>query len=256
MNDNYTHTELLIQYLDGELPPSDAEKLEQELSGNQALQDEMESLRLSRLAISGYGLKQEIANLHFEAMKQLQTAPQRSKVRSIVRITMRVAASIIFILFAAGVYEYATISSKGLFNQQYSSFSLPVSRGGETESSAQTAFRQKDYDKVINIVEAEKSNAGYSPVESFLAAQSYLAKNETRNAIFWFEATLEKNLSFQTSIYQDDAEYFLALCYLQDKQIQKAWPLFQKINDNKNHLYHDKVNTWFMARLQLLKWKK
>jgi len=257
MNDNFTYTERLIQSLDGELEPSDVEKVKQEISSSKALQDELENLRLSMKAVSSYGLKSQISAIHYESMKQLQQrTPQRSKVRSIVRISMRVAASIVFILFAGGVYEYVTISSKSLFKQQYSAFSLPVSRGVETESGAQAAFRLKDYDKVINIAESQKSSAGYSQVESFLAAQSYLAKNETRNAIFWFEATREKNLSFQTSIYQDDTEYFLALCYLQDKQIQKAWPLFQKMHDNQNHLYHDKVDTWFMARLQLLKWKK
>jgi hypothetical protein len=65
MNENSTHTELLVQYLGGELEGTELEKLKINLANDPSLRDELENLQFAREAARRYGLKSKISNRSF-----------------------------------------------------------------------------------------------------------------------------------------------------------------------------------------------
>jgi hypothetical protein len=63
---------------------------------------------------------------------------------------------------------------------------------------------------------------------------------------------LNENRSGGKKVLNDDAEFYLALAYLKKGETKKSTDIFQKIHDNKNHLYNDQVTDLFLFRLKLL----
>ena len=86
----------------------------------------------------------------------------------------------------------------------------------------------------------------------FIAGNAYLQQNNSSEAIKCFLSVQEINKVQQTHLYEDDTEYYLAMSYLQHNETAKAFPLFEKINADKNHLYHSKVSGWFLRKLHWL----
>ncbi len=105
MNENSTNTELLIQYLDGELHGEQLETFKKNLEANPALREELENLRLAREAVSAYGLQKKIRSIHPEMMRELKvkTQPEPVITRMIFQYSLRVAA-VLIILFGFPPY--------------------------------------------------------------------------------------------------------------------------------------------------------
>ena len=255
MNNDFTYTEQLIQYLDNELSQEEAQLLEQRLTKDTALQSELETLRLSQVAVRSLGLRQEVNSVHEEMMQERLANPARVEVMNRgLRIALQIAAGLIILVMAVAVYQYATVSPGKLFAEQYKAFTVPASRGEEITNPVETAWRNKEYDRAWRIY--REGTVGKTPANSFFAAQSLVALNNIPAAIPVFEQVLQQNTQNNKAIYQEDAEYYLALCYLQNNQVEKAAPLFKSIYANTSHLYHDKTSYWFMKKLRLLQWKK
>jgi tetratricopeptide (TPR) repeat protein len=255
MNNNYTNSDLLVQYLDNELSPEEKSELETQLNQNTAMQQELENLTLAKQAIRNYGLKQKVGAIHIEMMKEMTAAEKPAKtgmVRSIARRTMKIAASLLLVLLGFGVYQYLSVSPDKLFAEKYQPYSLSVSRGAADTDAMEKAYLEKNYTAVISTftglsVAAQK--------ESFLAGQAYLATKDYPNAIACFNKVLSLNTAAKTTGFKDDTEYYLALSYLKNKEFKSAYPLFVSIHNNPDHLYNEKVTAGMMRKLKLINWK-
>ncbi|RYF82636.1 MAG: hypothetical protein EON98_11140, partial [Chitinophagaceae bacterium] len=99
--DDLRHNEnLLIRYLDGELPAEEKAMLEQRLQTDAALQQQLETLRVSIQAIRQYGAAQQVHHVHAEMMAELKGAKQGGKVRTMnrsVRYALAIAASVLVV---------------------------------------------------------------------------------------------------------------------------------------------------------------
>jgi tetratricopeptide (TPR) repeat protein len=255
MNDNYINTGLLVQYLDNELSTEEKLQLENQLKNNTAMQQELENLALSKDAVRTFGLKQKVAAIHKEMMNEMTSTQKISSpglVKKMVRISMKIAASLLLVMLGLGVYQYATVSPDKLFAENYQTYALSVSRGAGATDAMEKAYQQKDYGAVIKQFDI-LTNAGQK--ENFLAGQAYLATSKYAKAVECFNTILSLNTSTRTTTFNDDAEYYLALSYLKDKNFKSAYPLFTSIHNNTNHLYNDKVNNSVMRQLKLLSWK-
>ncbi len=255
MNNDYTNTDLLIQYLDGELSTEEKLKVETELKNNSAMQQELENLALSKDAVKTFGLKQKVAAIHKEMMSEMAATEKTSNhglVRKIVRISMKIAASLLLVMLGLGVYQYATVSPDKLFAENYQPYAASISRGAEETNVMEKAYQQKNYTVVISQFNTLNSA---DQKENFLAGQAYLASNNYKKAIECFNKILLLNAAKKATSFNDDAEYYLALSFLKDKNLKSAYPLFTTIHNNSAHLYNDKVNNSFMRQLKLLEWK-
>ena len=254
MYNNSTHTEKLISYLDGELSRSESEALLAELENNTDMQQELSNLISARSAIKHYGLAQKVNGIHQTMMQEMAAQKNTSKavVISLPKMIMRIAASIILLAGLFALYQYVTVSPDNLYNGQYTAYEVATMRGTTDINALEKAYGEKKYDDVIALY---KETVKPSVKEQFLAAQAYLIKTDYVNASALFNGIIETNKTANTSTLNDDSEYYLALSYLKNKETSKALVLFNKIHDNKDHLYHNKISSWYLAKVKLLNWK-
>lgn len=254
MNDNSTNTELLIQYLDGELSGEALNALHAQLAADTAMQQELENLRVSRLLLQVHGLKQKVSTLHTEMMQELQGQPAKTApVRQLWKPWMRVAALLIVILGTGILYQYARLSSRMLFTDQYQSFALHENRGSATASTIDSLYNAGAYDKLLQLFTQSppQTATGY-----FLTGNAAMRLNKADVAVTCFLRAQQLNVINHSHYFEDDLTYYLALAYLQNDEPQKALPLFEQIHADKSHPYNRQVSGWFLQKLHWVIGKK
>jgi tetratricopeptide (TPR) repeat protein len=254
MDNNNDYSEKLVRYLDSELSEAERKALQTELENNTAMQQELDNLILTKDVIKNYGLVQKVNSIHKTMMQEMpmQTTTPKAVVRSMPKMIMRIAASVIILVGLFGLYQYLSVSPGNLYNDKYTAYQVATMRGTTAESTLEKAYSEKKYEEVIALY---TQTAKPATNEQFLAAQAYLTKANYNNAIALFNDIIEKNKTAGTATLNDDAEYYLALSYMKNKETAKALPLFNKIRDDKDHLYHDKISSWYLAKVKLLNWK-
>jgi hypothetical protein len=256
MNNNNTNTDILIQYLDNELSIEEKTNLENQLKHDTVMQQELENLTLAKSAIKTYGLKKHVAIIHAEMMNEMlvekTSSTQQGIVKRMAKLSMKVAAAVFIVMLGLGVYQYTTITPDKVFASNYKPYTLSVNRGAIETDVMENSFQEKNYSAVINQFETLKEA---STKENFLAGVAYMETNNYKNAITSLNNVLSKNALDKTAVYNDDAQYFLALSYLKNNDIKLATPIFEAIHNNANHLYNDNVSNAFMRNLKILNWK-
>src|SRR5664279_4236393 len=121
MSDISTDTELLIQYLDGELSGEPLRNITIRLSENAELRGELENLQMAREAMKSFGLKSRIGDIHKEMMRELKNSGSNRSgmVRSIFQTSLRIAAVLIVLLGASALYQYLNVTPDRLFNESF-----------------------------------------------------------------------------------------------------------------------------------------
>ncbi len=256
MNNNNLNTDTLLEYLDNELSVESKRKLEAQMEDNTELQQELEHLVLAKGAVKSYGMKQHISNIHKEMMAEMgdskTTLKEKGIVRRMVKFSMKIAASVLIGLICLGVYQYTTVSDDKVFNNNYDAYTLNTSRSATDNTTIEKLYQEKNYESVINLYAAITDA---SAKEIFLVGMSFMEIKNYSKAIESFNKVLAINKTNQSTNYMDDAQYFLAMSYLKSSIIKSAYPIFEAIKNNKEHLYNDKMTTRFMYSLWLLKIK-
>ncbi len=251
MDNNLHNSEKLVRYIDDELNEAELKALRRELETNSSLQQELNNLLITKDVIKNYGIVQKVNGIHKTMMLDLATDIYSTKavIRKFPKMIISIAASIIIIMGLFGLYQYLTISPNNLYQEKYTPYQLAVMRGTTAESTITSAYSEKRYDSVIALYNQMKEP---TMNEQFLTAQSYLNKADYSNAITLFTTIVEKNNSAHLSVLEDEAEYYLALGYVKNNEAAKALPLFEKMYNDKNHVYHNKIDRWYLAKIQLL----
>ena len=254
MNNNSTNPDELIQLLDGELQGESLQLLQQKIAGNPQLAADLENLRLAKAAVASYGLKKTIGNIHAEMMQELDTdaVPLRIGMRRIIQYTMRIAAMLAIVLGSTALYQYFSVTPEKLFSENYQAFTLRETRGSRS-TALETLYKKGDFAAVIN---AFSQLTAPQPTDYFLTGCAALGNNNAAAAIASLLALQEHNQQNKTHFYEDDATYYLALAYLQNKELDKALPLFEKIHSDPGHPYHSRISGWWLRKLQRLAHKK
>jgi tetratricopeptide (TPR) repeat protein len=253
---NYTNSDLLVDYIDNNLSLEEKIKVEAMLQNDETIQTELDNLVLAKNAIEYYGIRKQVRLIHQNMMannaEEQPIKKEKGIIRSMVKWSIRIAASLLIVMLGLGVYQYATITSDKLFDENYSAYTISVTRGEVSETFMEKAFQEKKYEAVIaaflNVKDATQK-------ESFIAGHAYLETKNYEKANEAYNAVLLKNKATQQTIFNDDAQYFLAMSYLKNKKINLAKPIFENINNTSTHLYNDKVSSTFMRNLKLLSWK-
>lgn len=255
--DNSTHnmSEKLVQYLDGELTGIEKDNLEKSLAGDTALQRELQSLKETREAVMQFGLQQQVSGIHQQMMQEMQ--PPVRKINSskrIFRYSMAVAASLVLIIGGYFAWNFYSLSSNKVFASNYRSYELSTMRDDDTTqiSSIEKAYRDRNYKEVIVLSEQQST---VSVKETFLAAMSYVEQGNNTKAIEHFKKVIAANSSPETAIMKDEAEYYLALTYIRNKDFDFALDLLKSIKEDPNHIYHKEVTAKLIRQVKMLKWR-
>ena len=246
--------DILVRYLDGELTAEEKDELEEQLEANEELQEELDRLRHTREAIRLYGLKQNVKDIHADMIKELRPGQKKIKrISKIARYTIAVAASLLLLVGAYLIYNFATLSSDKIFASRYHPYELVTLRdGSSTESPIEKAYRQKSYKSVVSI---HKSGKDLSAHDHFLCGAAALELKDNTTAIDCFRSAILANKSASQADLADEAEYYLALAYIRNKDFDFALGLLRSIRDDQDHLYNKQVTPRLINRVKMLKWR-
>jgi tetratricopeptide (TPR) repeat protein len=167
------------------------------------------------------------------------------------RKTFSIAASIVLLLGLFFIYKQIFVGGENLYHQFYNDYYLINERSDNDLINDPLAnlFNTKDYPKVLQMVTA---NPEAGQREKFIGGYAAFILDDHALAQKLFKEILEKNKLTDINLYNDEAEYFLGLSYLKNKEYDKAIGLFEKIRANSFHIYHEKVSNYNLIRIKIL----
>ena len=254
MNDNSTFNEQLNRYFDGELTGSEKTTFEAELAASPELQESLKALSLSKYAVNRLGILQQVSAIHteFTGNQEKTEIPVHTPVRKInwKRYAVAAAAAIIITLGVVWLMPPGknNMNAQDLYASVYKPYSNEQIRSGGS-AQLEKEYAARNFKQVIALYPT-LSNTGAK--EKLLTACAYIENGETTPAVNLLLALQQDNRVNQTSAFGDDAEYYLALCYLKQGNLKDAGVLLTKISNNPAHPYSDKITAAFMKQFNKL----
>lgn len=256
MNNNLPdNAEKLVLYLDGSLEGAEKDQFLQQLQADQDLQAEFQRLKEAREAIRYYGLQQKVATIHTGMMAEMKTPVKPiSSSRKIFRYTMAAAASLILMIGAWMLYSFFSLSADKVFASNYQSYELPANRGDQRSALtvSETLFTNHQYQELLSQFREKKL---VTISDQFLCGMAAIELKDDKQAINIFRNLLEDNKRTGNTRYSDQAEYYLALTYIRNKDYDFALPILQKIKQDPAHTYQNKITGRMIRNVKLLKWR-
>lgn len=260
-------TRALVDHLDENISGSSLESLERLIADDPEAAQEWYYLNLAVDAVKDHGLYEEISSIRetwkmqetTETLYQVST-PQLPKaqesggiVRSINRYGLRAAAIVLVVMSSTILYKYLAVSSASLYDRYYSGYTMNTARGSGSEQPIEQAFNAKDWNTVISLAATAKEKDNQT---EFLAGMASLEEKRFDDAITHFEQVIAVNAHAGTDVYQDEAEYYLAISWLAVKKVNQAMPILEKIKADPHHQYHEKVAKMSFFDLRLAQYKE
>ena len=255
MAENLPDEELLFKYLDKEMTAAEQEEFDRRLHSEPDLQEQLERLQLSIGTVNYYGIQQQVADVQRQLQAELDEKFRQSgsakiiPMRKALRYTLAIASCIILILVGTRFYQIYQLTPEKVFKESYVGYSINNLRSGKTAATAlEQAFAQRNYTEVIQL---SKGTTVLSTKQELLIGLSYLELNKLSESIVQF-----KNIISQPeNNYKQDAEYYLALTYIKNKDYSNALTILKKIESDKSHLYHNQVTPKIIREVRWLSWK-
>jgi tetratricopeptide (TPR) repeat protein len=162
------------------------------------------------------------------------------------------AAILIVVPALVFMFTYITNSPARLFASQYQTYSMNVDRSSDPVNNEPLA---KDYQdkKYSDVIREFRGLATQTVTDKMITAFAYMELNNYEAAIPLLEGVIRSNGMTGTKLYQDEAEYYLALSYLKSKQVEQSYQLFKKIYIDEEHTFNGRVDKWFMMKLNWLR---
>ena len=157
------------------------------------------------------------------------------------------AAAFSLILVVCASYLYQKASPQRLFSDYYQHYNRQTMRGASDVSALKAAYADSNQKAVIREFEASPSP---EPEEYLLAGIAFLEVKQPGKAIETFNALIQKNKTTNSDFFEEDAEYYLAMSYLDNREPEKAMPIFTKIQSNPDNSYNSFVDEWFMLKIR------
>jgi hypothetical protein len=238
------HDDILMQYIDGVLPPEDAVALELQMKADAALRERVEKLRLSVNAVRYFGTAQKVRSIHQEMMEEMRATAGQPKVVSMrkkIIYALAVAASIIVIVVSWNWYNRSSVNAAGLYDQAFVDYDASAIRGAEQTSVVEEHYRNKDFQRVIS--EAEKAGT-LTAKDSLLVGISYLKTGKPGVVTEWLGEISRQG------VVKQDAEFYLALAYLKLKRYAAAVDLMKSIRADVTHPYRGQFSEEYIDKVE------
>ncbi len=251
MDNNFTNNEkILIDYIDGLVTPEQRLSIESRLKMDENFQQEYKNLILAKEAVRNYGLVRKVSLVHQKMMVEMQSPVKNiSTGRNMAKMVSAVAAAVVLIVAGYWFFNMQQVSSEKIFASNYKTYEIPVVRDNEQQSAIVKAYSNKDYNSVVKITEVSTSNTAQ---DFFLTGAAALELKDAAKAIANFSTVLAINKNSSQSTYKDEAEYYLALAYIQNNNNKSADSLLQKIKQDVEHKYNSFVTSKLINQVEKL----
>lgn len=248
--------DILVRYLDGELSGEEKQRLEQQLSQDAAMQEQLDSLRSTREAVRLYGLKQKISGIHVEMMEELQPGVKKMQPvnarKKFIRYSIGIAASLLLLIGGYMIFNQREPSPEKLFASNYRTYELVTMRGNAAETKVEKAYQAKNYTEVLRIHDAGED---HTPMGEFLCGAAALETKDLPKAIKCFNEVLDASRETGVPLLKDEAEYYLSLTYIRNQDYEEALVLLNTIQNDPAHKYNDKVDDKLINQVERLQEK-
>jgi tetratricopeptide (TPR) repeat protein len=241
----HDNEETLMKYLDGDMDETEKDLFEGRLQSDTELKERLQNLQLAIASVQQYGTAEKVKSIHSEMMQELASVEKEGRVvpmKRAIRYTLAIAASIIIILIGVNIFT-AGPSSQKLYNEAFVDYDASGVRGNNSRNELATWYQNHDYKAVTE----KAASQNLSQTDSLLVAISYLKTDKTSEAIQWL-----KNISLQNPINQD-AEFYLAMAYLKNKNYDEAVSLMEQIHANPNQVYRNQFSEDYINKVKTLK---
>jgi tetratricopeptide (TPR) repeat protein len=257
LNDNeIKRLETLDRYLLGELSKEEQKQLEQLIQTDPELAEELEILKLSQDAVRAQGMRKRVADWHQQhafsnEITNYQLEKEDSKIRTIWRNMGRIAAVLLFGVAGYVLIEYATMTPEALYDENFISYQLPITRAQSEESSLiDSLYVAEQYPEVV---ERYQTLSSPKVQDMFLTSVSLLQLEKYNEATQMLSKVLETNQTMKDSLFQEEAEFYLALAWLGVHNYEEAEQLFRKIQNNPQHTFHRNITSSDTRKLRILR---
>lgn len=246
MNEPLFDDDLLLRYLDDELPVMEKRALEERLRTDASLQEKLEKLQVAIQAVRQLGTTQQVAAIHAGMMKELKPVPAHVvSFRKPIRITLAVAASLFVVFAGVRLYLSSQASPEKVYSDVFIDFNVSAARGSEENMSViEKHYGEGNYTAVLSDVHL----INMDPKDSLLLGLSYLKTSRTNQAV-----GILQRLAASTNEFQQDAEFYLSLAHLKIKNYDASLNLLKKIQATPTHLYHERVSDDTLQDLEELR---
>lgn len=237
--------EQLIDHLDSTRSGRGSADVDAKIASDPETSQQWNQLRLVVDAVEQAALYEQIGTVRAVWMAQQNapvTAPHENEaiIRriSFSRVALRAAAVILVIGASATIYKYAVTSSAGMYSANFTSYDLNTSRGATAQDEMEEAYKAKNW---VGVDDAFKKKKVKDNKSYFLEGMADMEKKKYDEAIGMFQQVMAANTLASSDYFEDEAEFYLAMSWLARGDVKEAMPLFEKIRNDKNHLYHDVV---------------
>ncbi len=260
-------TRALVDHLDENISGSSPDSLERLIADDPEAAQEWYYLNLAVDAVKDHGLYEELSSIRESWKMEAATLPRYQVaapqlpaaresggiIRSINRYGLRAAAIILVVMSSTILYKYLSVSSASLYDRYYSGYTMNTARGSGSEEPIEQAFNAKDWNTVISLAASAKEKDNQT---EFLAGMASLEEKHYNDAITHFEQVIAVNAHAGTDVYQDQAEYYLAISWLAVNKVNQAMPILEQIKADPQHQYHEKVSKMSFFDLRLAQYKE
>lgn len=257
MNNELYIEQLLDDYLQKKLPRTDTASLLQK-QGIDDTETEIDLHHAAAITLQRYSVLQQVHSVHRHFLQQQSDTNVNSsgiKARVVnmnpVKWILRIAAAVILIVGIWFAYLYNSTTSTALYAEIYQPYNVNTDRANVEEIIPHNMiqeFKEKNYTTVI---ETYLNLSMTNNREKFLAAVAYQETGNNTEAINLLNQILRFNKQQQSRLYNDEAEFYLALNYLKTEKAKQAIPIFQKIYDDPGHTFHERISK---SSLRKIKW--
>jgi tetratricopeptide (TPR) repeat protein len=244
--------ELLVDKIDGTLSPEGLQQTELLIKEEPAVASELATLEMVVANVREAGIYEQVSGIarKFQAAgPATEQAPVISM--AFVRKLMKVAAVIILIGISATVFKFMSVTEDNMYADYYSSYNLNTSRSQGTIEQMEAAYRNHDWQGVLNVAKRSSSDNK----ELFLIAMANMELKQFNDAVPAFQGIIQRADNGTDKYFLDEAQYYLAICYLALKETKLAIPALEAIAADKQHLFNARVVKMNMD-LKILKLKK
>ncbi len=245
---------LLIDYLDKHLSAEEAVKVDSLIRNDKQVATEWAYLGMAVEAVELNAIREQVVNARkkFGNMTEPVTKTSGALVRNMYKTALRVAAIVIVVLGGALFYKYITVNNSSLYQHNFTEYTLSTNRGEGNQDVVETAYRDKNWNAVIqNSDQAMIKTSEYY----FLSGMAALELKKYPEAVSRFEHVLNVNAKSADKYFQDEAEYYLALAYLMNNQTEKGVSMLDQIRANKNQVYYPLARQISVTDLKIIKLK-
>jgi hypothetical protein len=241
--------EEIDKYINMELDDDERSSFETELDNNLDLTAELELYKEIDTALS----ENDVMNLRDKLDRiSKEVTREKHKERSfIVRIiprsriaTATVAASLLLLIGITSMLSRNKISNeKELYNHYFSTYDATGifrSNNQDPDNKINLAlhkYNAAEYSEAIALFEQVLQTDASNPVGNFYQGMSYQELGKFDNAIMSYSEVIK----VKNNLFVEQAEWYTALCYLQNDNRKKAYKQFQRIAENKGY-YSEKAS--------------